>query len=156
MLVVVTVDTSRDVADVWLFSAVYHVHNSLDHWLLVHCVDDWGLCHSADHWLLVDGVRVCALVDCPGGRLVCDGVYDWGLEYGCGGVPGTSGHRDVAWLKTQQVVVGLCVCQLGALRLCGDCRCVCACGEVHVWVVEGTVYHGGDVRDHAWVFAAED
>ena len=35
------------------------------------------------HWLLVHGVRVCALVDCPGGCLVCDGVHNCRLRYRC-------------------------------------------------------------------------
>ncbi len=136
---VVTVDTSGYVTDVWLLSTVYHVYNSLDHWFLVHSVDNWCVRHYTGHWLLVDSVRVCALVDRPGGCLVRDSVHTWGLRDRCGGVTSTGGHRDVAWLETQQVVVGLRVCQLGALGLCGDCGSVCTCGEVHVWVAEGTV-----------------
>ena len=78
------------------------------------------------------------------------------LGYRCGGVTGTSSYRDVAWLETQQVVVGLRVRQLGTLRLSGDCGCVNACGEVDVWVVESTVQCSREVRGNAWVFTAED
>ena len=69
VIVVVTVDTSGYVTNLWLLSAVDHVHNSLDHWFLVHGVDNWCLRHYVCHWLLVDGMCVCALVDCPGGCL---------------------------------------------------------------------------------------
>ena len=139
VIMVVTVDTSGDVTDVWLLSTVDHVYNGLDHWFLVHSVDNWCVCHYTGHWLLVDSVRVCALVDRPGRCLVRDGVHDCRLRYRCSGLTGTSGHRDVAWLETQQVVVGLRVCQLGALGLGGECGCVCTRREVHMWVVQGAV-----------------
>ena len=156
VIMVMAVDTSNYVTDVWFLSAVYHVHDSLDHWLLVHGADGWGIRHCTGHWLLVDGVRVCALVDCSSGCLVRDGVNNWGLRYRCGGVTGTSSYRDVARLETQQVVVGLCVRQLGTLRFGGNCGCVYTCGEVDVWVVESTVQCSREVRGNAWVFTAED
>ena len=62
----------------------------------------------------------------------------------------------IARLQTQQVVVGLCVCQLAALRLSGECRHVCTCREVHVWVVQGVVQRSGEPRGNAWTFTAED
>ena len=149
-------DTSGYVTNLWLLSAVDHVHNSLDHWFLVHGVDNWCLRHYVCHWLLVDGMCVCALVDCPGGCLGCDGVYNCGLRYRCNALTGTGSRRDVAWLQTQQVVVGLRVCQLAALRLRGECRHVCTRSEVHVWVVQSAVQRSGEVRGNAWAFIAED
>ena len=92
-------DTSRDVTDVWLLGAVDHVHNSLDHWLLVHGVDSWCLRHYMGHWLLVDGVRVCALVDCPGGCPVRDGVHNCGLRYRRDVLTCTGRRGDVARLE---------------------------------------------------------
>ena len=153
---VMTVDTPGDVTDVWLLSAVDHVHNSLDHWLLVHSVDGWYLRHHMGHWLLVDGMCVCSLVDCPGGCLVCDGVHNCRLRYRCDVLVCTSRCRDVARLEAQQVVVGLRVCQLAALRLGGECRHVCTRREVHVWVVQGVVQRSGEPRGNAWTFTAED
>ena len=153
---VVTVDTSRDVTDVWLLGAVDHVHNSLDHWLLVHGVDSWCLRHYMGHWLLVDGVRVCALVDCPGGCPVRDGVHNCGLRYRCDVLVCTSRCRDVARLEAQQVVVCLRVCQLVALRLRSECRHVCTRREVHMWVVQSVVQRSREPRGNAWALIAED
>ena len=150
VIMVVTVDTSGYVTDVWLLSAIDHVDNGLDYWLLVHSVDNWCVRHYTGHWLLVDSVGVCALVDRPGGCLVRDSVHNWRLRYRCGGLTGTGGHRDVAWLETQQVVVGLCVCQLGALRLGGECGCVCTRREVHMWVVQSVVQRSRELRGNAW------
>ena len=155
VIMVVTVDTSGYVTDVWLLSTVYHVYNSLDHWFLVHSVDNWCVCYYTGHRPLVDSVRVCALVDRPGGCLVRDGVHNCRLRYRCGGVTSTGGHRDVAWLETQQVVVGLRVCQLGALRLCGECGCICTRREVHVWVVQSVVQRSRELRGNAWGFVTE-
>ena len=149
-------DTSRYVTDVWLLCAVDHVHNGLDHWLLVHGVDNWCIRHYTGNWLLVDSVRVCTLVDCPSGCLVRDSVHNWGLRYRCGVLTGTSGHRNVAWLETQQVVVGLRVCQLGALRLGGECGCICTRREVHVWVVQSVVQRSRELGGNAWGFITED
>ena len=156
VIMVVAVDTSNYVTDVWLLSTVYHVHNGLDHWLLVHGAYNWGIRHCMGYWLLVDGVRVCALVDRPGGCLVCDGVHNCRLRYRCGGVTSTGCHRDVAWLETQQVVVGLRVCQLGALKLSGECGRICTRREVHMWVIQSTVQRSREVGGNAWAFIAED
>ena len=84
VIMVVTVDTPGYVTDVWLLSAIDHVDNGLDYWLLVGSVDNWCICHYTGHWLLVDSVRVCALVDRPSGCLVRDSVHNWGLKYRCG------------------------------------------------------------------------
>ena len=156
VIMVVTVDTSGYVTDVWLLSTIDHVYNGLDHWFLVHSVDNWCVCHYTGHWLLVDSVRVCALVDRPGRCLVRDGVHDCRLRYRCSGLTGTSGHRDVAWLETQQVVVGLRVCQLGALGLGGECGCVCTRREVHVWVVQSAIQRSRELWGNAWAFITED